>query len=179
MGGVVWEWSEVSTRIPARRFEFHHIRPLVCQELRGIGTRHAAGEIKDAHTCKRAAHMTSFLLNTWTDTPHTAPLHGAVSIRLSKNAGATGKPRMALTGRHGGPPSGASDTRRAGSAYCLLLRRVSGRRVALPGSGVWRHGGTAAAGPQTDAFLYVNPGLGTLGLPLCLEMPPEITVLTL
>jgi predicted MPP superfamily phosphohydrolase len=35
------------------------------------------------------------------------------------------------------------------------------------------------AGPQTDAFLYVNPGLGTLGLPLRLGMPPEITVLTL
>jgi predicted MPP superfamily phosphohydrolase len=36
-----------------------------------------------------------------------------------------------------------------------------------------------AACPQTDAFLYVNPGLGTLGLPLRLGMPPEITVLTL
>ena len=33
--------------------------------------------------------------------------------------------------------------------------------------------------PQTDAFLYVNPGLGTLGLPVRLGMPPEITVLTL
>ena len=49
------------------------VRPrftLVCQELRGIGTRHAAGEIKDAHSCKRGAHITSFLLDTWTDTPH-------------------------------------------------------------------------------------------------------------
>jgi len=36
-----------------------------------------------------------------------------------------------------------------------------------------------AARPQPDAFLYVNPGLGTLGLPLRLGMPPEITVLTL
>jgi predicted MPP superfamily phosphohydrolase len=33
--------------------------------------------------------------------------------------------------------------------------------------------------PQQCAFLYVNPGLGTLGLPLRLGMPPEITVLTL
>ena len=33
--------------------------------------------------------------------------------------------------------------------------------------------------PQTDAFLYVNPGLGTFALPLRLGMPPEITVLTL
>lgn len=33
--------------------------------------------------------------------------------------------------------------------------------------------------PQTYAFLYVNPGLGTLGLPVRLGMPPEITVLTL
>src|SRR5262249_48179244 len=31
------------------------------------------------------------------------------------------------------------------------------------------------ARPQTWAFLYVNPGLGTLGLPLRLGMPPEIT----
>ena len=52
MGGVVWERSEVSARITTRRFEFHHIRPLVCQELRGIGTRHATGEINDAHTRK-------------------------------------------------------------------------------------------------------------------------------
>ena len=36
-----------------------------------------------------------------------------------------------------------------------------------------------AACPQQCAFLYVNPGLGTLGLPLRLGMPPEITVLTL
>src|SRR5437660_7117913 len=61
MGDIVWERSEVSTRITVWRFEFQHIRSLVCQELRGIGTRHAAGEINDAHTCKRAAHMTSFL----------------------------------------------------------------------------------------------------------------------
>ena len=69
MGDVVWERSEVSARITARRFEFHHIRPLVCQELRSIGTRHAAGEINDAHPCKRATHMTSFLSDVWTDTP--------------------------------------------------------------------------------------------------------------
>ncbi len=36
-----------------------------------------------------------------------------------------------------------------------------------------------AAAPRQCAFLYVNPGLGTLGLPLRLGMPPEITVLTL
>jgi hypothetical protein len=40
------------------------------------------------------------------------------------------------------------------------------------------HEETAAA-PRKWAFLYVNPGLGTLGLPLRLGMPPEITVLTL
>src|SRR5262249_25009442 len=32
--------------------------------------------------------------------------------------------------------------------------------------------------PRPCAFLYVNPGLGKLGLPLRLGMPPEITVLT-
>jgi predicted MPP superfamily phosphohydrolase len=36
-----------------------------------------------------------------------------------------------------------------------------------------------AAAPRKCAFLYVNPGLGTLGLPLRLGMPPEITILTL
>ena len=33
--------------------------------------------------------------------------------------------------------------------------------------------------PRKCAFLYVNPELGTLGLPVRLGMPPEITVLTL
>src|SRR5499426_2765265 len=33
--------------------------------------------------------------------------------------------------------------------------------------------------PQQSAFLYVNPGLDTLGLPLRLGVPPEITVRTL
>jgi hypothetical protein len=36
-----------------------------------------------------------------------------------------------------------------------------------------------ASRPPKSAFLYVNPGLGTLGLPLRLGVPPEITVLTL
>ena len=36
-----------------------------------------------------------------------------------------------------------------------------------------------AAHPPPCAFLYVNPGLGTFGLPLRLGMPPEITLLTL
>jgi len=36
-----------------------------------------------------------------------------------------------------------------------------------------------ASRPPNPAFLYVNPGLGTLGLPLRLGVPPEITVLTL
>jgi hypothetical protein len=52
MGYVVWEWPEVSTRITAWWFEFDYIRPLVCQELRGIGTRNAAGKINDAHARK-------------------------------------------------------------------------------------------------------------------------------
>ena len=36
-----------------------------------------------------------------------------------------------------------------------------------------------AAHPPPCAFLYVNPGLGTFGLPLRLGMPPEIMLLTL
>ena len=38
-------------------------------------------------------------------------------------------------------------------------------------------GGTSP--PRTSAFLYVNGGLGTCGLPVRLGVPPEITVLTL
>jgi hypothetical protein len=52
MGNIMWEWPEVSARITAWRFEFENIRPLVCQELRGIGARNTAGEINDAHACK-------------------------------------------------------------------------------------------------------------------------------
>jgi uncharacterized protein len=48
----------------------------------------------------------------------------------------------------------------------------------------WRYD-THAAGPEVtpprpkSAFLYVNSGLGTFGLPVRLGVPPEITVLTL
>jgi predicted MPP superfamily phosphohydrolase len=43
------------------------------------------------------------------------------------------------------------------------------------------HTAGAAITPRrpTSAFLYVNRGLGTFGLPVCLGVPPEITLLTL
>jgi predicted MPP superfamily phosphohydrolase len=40
-------------------------------------------------------------------------------------------------------------------------------------------GGETGPCPRKSAFLYVNQGLGTFGLPVRLGVPPEITVLTL
>jgi predicted MPP superfamily phosphohydrolase len=37
----------------------------------------------------------------------------------------------------------------------------------------------AAAAPQESSFIYVNRGLGTIGAPVRLGVPPEITLLTL
>jgi predicted MPP superfamily phosphohydrolase len=41
--------------------------------------------------------------------------------------------------------------------------------------------GNAHADPSPDkkAFLYVNRGLGTFGMPVRIGVPPEITLLTL
>jgi uncharacterized protein len=37
----------------------------------------------------------------------------------------------------------------------------------------------AAAARQESSFIYVNRGLGTIGAPVRLGVPPEITLLTL
>src|SRR2546428_2142429 len=66
-----------------------------------------------------------------------------VVSRISGGDGG-GRPRMALTGCNGAAAGGAVGACRAGSAHRLPLCRVSGGRVAFPGGGVWRHGGTAA-----------------------------------
>jgi predicted MPP superfamily phosphohydrolase len=47
------------------------------------------------------------------------------------------------------------------------------------GPGVHITGVEVAPHPRKSAFLYVNRGLGTFGLPVRLGVPPEITVLTL
>ncbi len=58
---IIWEGSEGTARITTRRLQFDHICPLACQEQRGIGTRHIAGEVNHAYALESSAHIVSFL----------------------------------------------------------------------------------------------------------------------
>ncbi|HSX80876.1 MAG TPA: metallophosphoesterase [Candidatus Saccharimonadia bacterium] len=99
--------------------------------------------------------------------PDTFPRAAALGIELSL-AGHThgGQIRFALRNRQWSPA-------RLITPFAVGLYRLPRGPETPPASE------ETAAGPQQCAFLYVNPGLGTLGLPLRLGMPPEITVLTL
>ena len=99
--------------------------------------------------------------------PETFPRAAALGIALSL-AGHThgGQLRFALGNRQWSPA-------RLLTPFVAGLYRLPYGLAASPSSE------EPGACSQTDAFLYVNPGLGTLGLPLRLGMPPEITVLTL
>ena len=99
--------------------------------------------------------------------PETFPRAAALGIELSL-AGHThgGQIRFTLGNRRWSPAS-------------LITPFVAGLYRRPLGPVTPTASDETAAGPQPDAFLYVNPGLGTLGLPLRLGMPPEITVLTL
>jgi predicted MPP superfamily phosphohydrolase len=97
--------------------------------------------------------------------PDTFPRAAALGIELSL-AGHThgGQIRFALGGRQWSPAS-------------LVTPFVAGLyRLPLGSEG---RGDGVTSHPRTSAFLYVNRGLGTFGLPVRLGMPPEITVLTL
>ena len=99
--------------------------------------------------------------------PDTFPRAAALGIELSL-AGHThgGQIRFALGKRQWSPAS-------------LITPFVAGLyRLPLGHAGQASSEETAAC-PRKSAFLYVNPGLGTLGLPVRLGVPPEITVLTL
>jgi predicted MPP superfamily phosphohydrolase len=99
--------------------------------------------------------------------PDTFPRAAALGIALSL-AGHThgGQIRFALGNRQWSPAS-------------LITPFVAGLyRLPLGPEGHATAEAVAPRPPQS-AFLYVNPGLGTLGLPLRLGVPPEITVLTL
>ena len=97
--------------------------------------------------------------------PNTFPRAAALGIELSL-AGHThgGQLRFALGDRQWSPAS-------------LLTPFVAGL-YSLP-LGPEGRGGEVAPRPRPSAFLYVNRGLGTFGLPVRLGVPPEITVLTL
>jgi hypothetical protein len=97
--------------------------------------------------------------------PDTFPRAAALGIELSL-AGHThgGQLRFALGERQWSPA-------------CLVTPFVAGL-YCLP-LGPAGRGDKVASCPQKSAFLYVNCGLGTFGLPVRLGVPPEITVLTL
>src|SRR5499426_651408 len=99
--------------------------------------------------------------------PETFPRAAALGIALSL-AGHTpgGQLRFALGNRQWSPA-------RLLTPFVAGLYRLPYGLAASPSSE------EPGACSQTDAFLYVNPGLGTFGLLLRLGIPPEITVLTL
>ncbi len=99
--------------------------------------------------------------------PDTFPRAAALGIELSL-AGHThgGQLRFALGGHQWSPAS-------------LVTPFVAGLYRLPLGPEAHTAGGELAPGPPTSAFLYVNRGLGTFGLPVRLGVPPEITVLTL
>jgi uncharacterized protein len=97
--------------------------------------------------------------------PDTFPRAAALGIELSL-AGHThgGQIRFALGERQWSPAS-------------LVTPFVAGLyRLPLGPEG---RGDGGTSHPQESAFLYVNRGLGTFGLPVRLGVPPEITVLML
>jgi uncharacterized protein len=99
--------------------------------------------------------------------PDTFPRAAALGIELSL-AGHThgGQIRFALGDRQWSPAS-------------FITPFVAGLyRLPLGAEGHTTGDGTAPC-PRKSAFLYVNRGLGTFGLPVRLGVPPEITVLTL
>jgi len=99
--------------------------------------------------------------------PDTFPRAAALGIELSL-AGHThgGQIRFALGNRQWSPAS--LITPFVAGLYCLPL-----------GPAAHTSSNETAAYPRQLAFLYVNRGLGTFGLPVRLGVPPEITVLTL
>jgi uncharacterized protein len=99
--------------------------------------------------------------------PDTFPRAAALGIELSL-AGHThgGQLRFALGPRQWSPAS-------------LVTPFVAGLYRLPLGPATPTSSDATAARPRKWAFLYVNRGLGTFGLPVRLGVPPEITVLTL
>jgi uncharacterized protein len=99
--------------------------------------------------------------------PDTFPRAAALGIELSL-AGHThgGQLRFALGDRQWSPAS-------------LVTPFVAGLYRLPLGPEGYTAEAEGAPGSRRSAFLYVNRGLGTFGLPVRLGVPPEITVLTL
>jgi uncharacterized protein len=171
-------WSGVEARTQAlfARYGMHLLRQQ-CAELSWRGGRFNLIGVDDQRERARPGEP-SFLLRDieglvrrdipnilLSHNPDTFPRAVALGIELSL-AGHThgGQLRFALGGRQWSPAS-------------LVTPFVAGL-YRLP-FGLEGRGGQIVSDPQKSAFLYVNCGLGTFGLPVRLGVPPEITVLTL
>jgi predicted MPP superfamily phosphohydrolase len=173
-------WAGVEARTQAL-FECHgmHVLRQQCVELSWHGGRFNLIGVDDQRERARPGEPSSLLrdiaglvrpdiLNILlSHNPDTFPRAAALGIELSL-AGHThgGQIRFALGNRQWSPAS-------------LITPFVAGLYRLPFGLAADTASEETATVSQKCAFLYVNPGLGTLGLPLRLGMPPEITVLTL
>jgi uncharacterized protein len=171
-------WSGVEARAQAlfQRYGMHLLRQQ-CVELSWHGGAINLIGVDDQRERARPGEPSSMLRGVerlvrrdvpnilLSHNPDTFPRAAALGIELSL-AGHThgGQLRFALGGRQWSPAS--------------LVTPFAAGLYRLP-FGPEGRGGEVAACPPTSAFLYVNRGLGTFGLPVRLGAPPEITVLTL
>jgi uncharacterized protein len=171
-------WSGVEARAQAlfQRYGMHLLRQQ-CVELSWHGGAINLIGVDDQRERARPGEPSSMLRGVerlvrrdvpnilLSHNPDTFPRAAALGIELSL-AGHThgGQLRFALGGRQWSPAS--------------LVTPFAAGLYRLP-FGPEGRGGEVAACPPKSAFLYVNRGLGTFGLPVRLGVPPEITVLTL
>jgi uncharacterized protein len=171
-------WSGVEARAQAlfQRYGMHLLRQQ-CVELSWHGGAINLIGVDDQRERARPGEPSSMLRGVerlvrrdvpnilLSHNPDTFPRAAALGIELSL-AGHThgGQLRFALGGRQWSPAS--------------LVTPFAAGLYRLPFGPEGRSGEVAACPPKS-AFLYVNRGLGTFGLPVRLGVPPEITVLTL
>ena len=171
-----WAGAEARAQGLFARYGMHVLRQQ-CAELSWRGGRFNLIGVDDQRERARAGEPSSMLRGIeglvrrdipnilLSHNPDTFPRAAALGIELSL-AGHThgGQLRLALGGRQWSPAR-------------LVTPFVAGLYRLPLGPG--EQGGGGAPCPRKAALLYVNPGLGTFGLPVRLGVPPEITVLTL
>jgi uncharacterized protein len=173
-----WSGVEAQGQALFARYGMHMLRQQ-CVELSWGGARFNVIGVDDQRERARPGEPSSMLRGIeglvrpdipnilLSHNPDTFPRAAAMGIELSL-AGHThgGQIRFALGNRQWSPASLLTPF--VAGLYRLPLGLATPPLSTEPG-----------AHPQTDAFLYVNPGLGTFALPMRLGVPPEITVLTL
>jgi uncharacterized protein len=173
-------WAGVEARAQAlfQRYGMHVLRQQ-CVEVFWRGSAFNLIGVDDQRERLRAGERSAMLADIealvrqdipnilLSHNPNTFPRAAALGIELSL-AGHThgGQIRFALGDRQWSP------ARLITPFVAGLYRLPSGRKAHTAGAGATAH-------PPTSAFLYVNRGLGTFGLPVRLGVPPEITLLTL